>query len=213
MQASVKDWRSRASGTLRSFKEASASLSRFQTAVIAGLVLLLVLGSVAVYSRSRPRTVRVLGKKNAQEGTSSRQALTVHVAGAVNSPGLYEVPEGSRVADALSKAGGAAPDAVLDNLNLAARLKDGQKVLVPRRAEAPPGAGTAVQGGSGSAAININTAGVDELDKLPGVGPSLAKRIVEYREKNGGFSSVEELDSVTGIGPSKLESLKDLVTI
>jgi competence protein ComEA len=210
MQANEKDWRSRASGALKSFQEASASLTRFQIAVIAGLVLLLAVGSVVAYTRSRPKTVRVIEKGNAQNSGASRQELTVHVAGAVNSPGLYKVAEGSRVADALSKAGGAAPDAMLDNLNLAAKLKDGEKVLVPRLAEASPGQeAVPQQGSSTAAAININIAGADEL----GVGPSLARSIVEYREKNGQFSSVEELDNVSGIGPSKLESLRDLVTI
>lgn len=213
MQANKKDWRSRASGTLESFQEAAASLSRFQTTVIAGLVLMLALGSVIAYSRSRPRTIRVLDSRSTEEGASRPQELTVHVAGAVNSPGLYTIAEGSRVADVLSKAGGAAPDAILDNLNLAAKLKDGEKVLVPRQAGTASGEDAAPQGDSSSSAVNINTASVDELDKLPGVGPSLAKRIVEYRNKNGQFSSVEELDNVSGIGPSKLESLKDLVTI
>jgi competence protein ComEA len=213
MQANEKDWRSRASGALRSFQEASASLSRFQTAVIAALVLLLVLGSVIAYYRSRPRTIRVIDNKSTQKGAARLQELTVHVAGAVNSPGLYTIAEGSRVADALAKAGGAAPDAMLDNLNLAAKLKDGEKVLVTRRVGDAPGESAAPQEGSSSSAVNINSAGADELDKLPGVGPSLAKSIVEYRNKNGQFSSVEELDNVAGIGPSKLESLKDLVTI
>jgi competence protein ComEA len=213
MQANSKDWRSRASGALRSFQEASASLSKLQSAVIAGLVLLLVFGSLIAYSRSRPKTVRVIEKESSQGATARRRELTVHVAGAVISPGLYEVPEGSRVADALSKAGGASPDAVLDNLNLAAKLKDGEKILVPRRVEPAAGQGPATEAGSSTQAININTADAVELDKLPGVGPSLARRIIEYRDKNGQFSSVEELDNVTGIGPSKLESLKDLVTI
>ena len=143
---------------------------------------------------------------------TSADALTVHVAGAVNSPGLYKLPEGSRVADALSKAGGASPDALLDNLNLAARLKDGEKVLVPRRSEVTGDTGE-VAGAGFTTLVNLNIANAEELDKLPGVGPSLAQRIIEYRKKNGSFSSVEELDNVEGIGPSKMEALKDLVTI
>lgn len=223
MQAYDKDWRSRIDAGLKSIREAASSLTKFQTGIIAALALLLLVGGVYSYARSRPRVVRVLDKKSASTGEGApaggavKAELTVHVAGAVNSPGLYSVAEGSRIADALTKAGGPAPDAQLDNLNLAAKLKDGEKVLVSRRSETAPGL-EAVTGdasqvtNSSTAMINVNTAGVDELDKLPGVGPSLARRIVEYRQKNGQFSSIDELDNVEGIGPSKMESLKDLVT-
>jgi competence protein ComEA len=208
---------------MRSIIEAASSLTRFQVGVIMALVVLLLAGTVLSYVRSRPRVVRVLQEEGiSSSGGSDKKAgkaeLAVHVAGAVNSPGLYHVPEGSRVADALDKAGGPRTDALLDNLNLAAKIKDGEKVLVPRQGETTPVA-QAVSGDSpdvttsSNTGININIAGLDELDKLPGVGPALARRIIEYRQKNGQFSSVDELDNVEGIGPSKLESLKDLVTI
>ncbi len=224
MQASDNEWRSRAAAGLKSIREAASSLTRFQVGIIAVLVLLLLIGAVFSYVRSRPKVVRVLDEKGtpvgegASAGKERKVELAVHVAGAVNSPGLYRVEEGSRVADALTKAGGPAPDAMLDNLNLAAKLKDGEKVLVPRRSEVAPALPADPSDASPTAAasttlININIASVDELDKLPGVGPALARRIVEYRQKNGQFSSVDELDNVEGIGPSKLESLKDLVTI
>lgn len=145
--------------------------------------------------------------------------LTVHVAGAVSQPGLYRLPEGSRVADALDKAGGASPDAVLDNINLAAKLTDGQKVMLARvqSQQQQPLAGAAPLAGKAPAQagtlININTASAAELETLPGIGPSMSRRIIDHREKNGSFNSVEDLDDVEGIGPRKLESLKDLVTI
>lgn len=224
MQAKDGDWRNRTIAVLKSVTEAASSLTRFQVGVIMALMLLLIAGAALSYVRSRPRVVRVLEEKGAalsagdSDGKAKKVELAVHVSGAVNSPGLYQVPEGSRIADALNKAGGPRTDALLDNLNLASKIKDGEKVLVPRQGETTPGA-QAVSGdslaptASSNAGININVAGVDELDKLPGVGPALARRIVEYRQKNGQFSSIDELDNVEGIGPSKLESLKDLVTI
>ena len=211
--------RSRAEVALKSVAEAAASLTRLQIITITSLLVLLALGGVFTFFRARPSTVRVFNKNNATAPDRSAESLTVHVAGAVNCPGLYMLPETARVADALGKAGGPAPDALLENINLAARLKDGEKVMVPRRPaiqDAATGAGAAASSGASaadSALVNLNLAGAEELDKLPGVGPSLAKRIVEYREKNGQFSSVEELDDVQGIGPSKLESLRGLVTI
>jgi competence protein ComEA len=122
--------------------------------------------------------------------------------------------EGSRVADALEKAGGASADAQLDDLNLAGKLADGQKVMVPRKAqpEAQPAAGQ-VTAQPASTLVNLKTATPEQLDALPGVGPTMAAKIIEYRQKNGPFTTVDELDDVSGIGPSKLEALRDLVTI
>jgi competence protein ComEA len=122
--------------------------------------------------------------------------------------------EGSRVADALEKAGGASADAQLDDLNLAGKLADGQKVMVPRKAQpaAQPAAGQ-VTAQPASTLVNLNTATPEQLDALPGVGPTMAAKIIEYRQKNGPFTTVDELDDVSGIGPSKLEALRDLVTI
>jgi competence protein ComEA len=224
MQANEENWRSRAATGLKSISEAASSITRFQACTLAVLLLLLIGGAFLSYQRSRPKIVRVLEKKqtSAGEGEDTQRPsgaeLTVHVAGAVSRPGLYRVSEGSRVADALTKAGGPAPDALLDNLNLAAKLKDGEKVLVPRQSSAAaadgadPGNAISSSGSTGNM-INVNLASIDELDKLPGVGPALARRIVEYRQKNGAFSSIEELDNVEGIGPAKLESIKDQVTI
>jgi competence protein ComEA len=152
--------------------------------------------------------------------------LVVHAAGAVASPGVHEVASGARVADLLAASGGPTPDADLDRVNLAAPLADGQRLYVPRRGEVSPpvvadGSGSAATGrGPGGAAsagaggpVDLNSADVDGLDALPGVGPSTASAIVEHRETNGPFSSVDQLLDVRGIGPAKLEGLRDLVTV
>ena len=193
------------------FIKAAESLTRAQRIVIAVLLTLLCVGSVTAYARSRPRAVTVKGDVGSSAPNASR-SLTVHIAGAVLSPGLYRVPEGSRVADALERAGGPSPDASLDDLNLAGRLQDGQKVMVPRKtpSAAAPQEGALAPEATGI--TNINTATPEELDRLPGVGPAMAQRIIDYRKKNGPFSSLEDLDNVEGIEPAKLENLRDLVT-
>lgn len=139
-----------------------------------------------------------------------RPALVVHVVGAVRQPGLYRLKEGARVADAVSRAGGARPKADLSLVNLAAPVADGQQVVVPVRAAQ----GSAAPVGTAPAAgpVSLSSATVEQLDALPGVGPVTAQKIVEYRERHGAFSSIEELDAISGIGPARLEQLRELVT-
>jgi competence protein ComEA len=144
--------------------------------------------------------------------------VIVHVAGAVAKPGVYELDANARVIDAVEAAGGGTPDADLNRLNLAAKVTDGQRVLVQRPGEAAPtAAGTpgASEGGNAdpSGLVNLNTAPQAELEKLPGIGPSLAQAIIAERERRGGFRSVNELRDVRGIGEKRFADLKDKVTI
>lgn len=144
--------------------------------------------------------------------------LVVQAAGAVARPGVYRLPDGARVADLVDAAGGPAPDADLDRVALAARLVDGQRVAVPRRGEATapePAAGAAgtPAATAPSGPVDLNTATVADLDRLPGVGPATAAAIVAYREQHGPFRTVDDLTEVPGIGPSKLAALRDLVTV
>jgi competence protein ComEA len=131
--------------------------------------------------------------------------VVVHVAGAVRDPGVYRLPAGSRVTDAVERAGGAAGGAALDGINLAARLADGQQVVVPSRSAA--GVGTAVGGGE-SGPISLGSASVEQLDTIEGIGPVTAQNIVDYRDQHGGLSSVDELDEISGIGPATMEALR-----
>jgi competence protein ComEA len=151
--------------------------------------------------------------------------LVVHAAGAVTRPGLYRVPAGARVADVIDAAGGLAPDADADRVNLAQPVGDGERIYVLRRGEGdvPPAPGgtvpTTVGSGSGGATggtdqvVDLNTASADELDTLPGVGPATAEAIIAYRTEHGPFRSVDELLEVRGIGDAKLAELRDRVRV
>lgn len=145
--------------------------------------------------------------------------VIVHVAGAVNRPGVYTLPGGSRVADAVTAAGGARPKAVLTGLNLARPLTDGEQVLVPDRKSAAatatqPGAGApAAPGGGGTGLVSLNQATVTELETLPGIGPVLASRIVQHRDSVGGFTEVGQLRDVPGIGEKTFQALAELVSL
>jgi competence protein ComEA len=148
--------------------------------------------------------------------------VTVHVTGAVRRPGVYELPEGARVFEAVKKAGGAKKGADRQRLNLAAPVRDGQQVLVPERAPVAAaagagGAGAAATGGTaagaagtgaGAAPVDLNTATLEELQTLDGVGPTTAEKILKLREERGGLGGVDDLDEVPGIGEKKLEALR-----
>jgi competence protein ComEA len=142
--------------------------------------------------------------------------VVVHVVGAVRRPGLYRLAHGARIADAVRRAGGATRRADLSLVNLAAQVSDGTQVVVPvRAAVAAAGAGEsgAAGGGGGGTGgpVHLNSATVDDLDALPGIGPVTAQKIIDYRQQHGAFSSVDDLDAIPGIGPARLEQLRDLV--
>lgn len=148
--------------------------------------------------------------------------VVVYVCGAVRSPGVVRLPSTARVADALKVAGGATSSAELSAVNLAARLADGQQIIVPRRGEAPAAGGAAASATSGAAGstvagpaapININTASLEELDTLDGVGPATAQKIIDYRTANGGFKTIDEIKEVSGIGDAKFAAMKDGITV
>ena len=146
--------------------------------------------------------------------TSTPGPVVVHVAGAVATPGVHELPAGSRVIDAVEASGGLAADADAGAVNLAAEVEDGSQVYVPRIGEVPPGpAPSAAGGGETSGPIDLNTADAELLDTLPGIGPATAAAIVDHRERNGPFGSVEGLLDVRGIGEAKLAALRDLVRV
>ena len=131
--------------------------------------------------------------------------VVIDVTGAVARPGVYRLPAGSRVDDAVQRAGGAGPKAQLEAVNLAARLADGQQVVVPERG--PAGSATAAAGDE-DGPISLGTASVEQLDTIDGIGPVTAEDIVQFRDEHGGLSSVEQLDQISGIGPATMEALR-----
>ena len=157
------------------------------------------------------------GSTTSPPTTVASGVLVVQAAGAVNRPGVYRVPAGSRVVDLLDAAGGVAGGADPQAINLAAKLVDGQRLYVPAKGEPVPAA-AAVGAASASSAppaepLDLNTATVEQLDTLPGVGPATSAAIVARRERHGPFRSVEQLADVPGIGPSKLDAIRPLVHV
>ena len=139
--------------------------------------------------------------------------VLVHVVGAVRAPGLYELPEDSRVDDAIREAGGAKAKAALELVNLAAPVADGQQVVVPARGELAAAPATGSPASSAGGKVHLNSASLEDLDALPGIGPVTAQKILDYRTAHGAFQSVDELDAVPGIGPARLAQLKPLVEL
>jgi competence protein ComEA len=139
--------------------------------------------------------------------------VVVHVAGAVATPGVLVMPANARVIDAVEGAGGALPEADLDRINLAARLADGQRILVPRLGATTPADATSMPDPAGAGLVDLNTATRAQLETLPGIGPALANAIIAERERRGGFRSVNELREVRGIGEARFAQLRDRVTV
>jgi competence protein ComEA len=157
-----------------------------------------------------PAAIRVGG-----DDDGAGRAVTVHVAGAVRQPGVYRMRANARVDDAVGRAGGATRRADLSQVNLAAQVEDGRQVLVPERVRtAAPGAGgSAAAPATPGVPLNLNTATLEQLDELDGIGPATAQSILDYREEHGGFGSVEELGEVPGIGDVRLASLREQVRV
>lgn len=164
----------------------------------------------------------MLSEDDSEEPASNQAepgVIFVHVTGSVEKPGVFQMKEGDRVFQVLEKARPTA-EADTNQLNLAQSLVDGGKIIVPRVGEKleelVAGCSGVIGGEAGNSGgkVNINTASVSELDdRLPGIGPALAQRIVDYREKNGGFKSPEEITEVPGIGDKRYEQMKDLITV
>ena|SRR5438067_1651796 len=212
---------------MESLRDRLASLTRRELLGLAAVVVVALVGVGLWYVRSMPRPVEVRGGPQPSgaaaaaavpSATPSPAVIVVNVAGWVRHPGVFEFHQGDRIIDALKAAGGPKKGAALEALNLAALLTDAEQVLVPKR-----GAGGVVVPGASSpgstttgvpgAKINVNTATEPELETLPGVGPVLAQRIIDYRTQHGPFATVDALDDVSGIGPATLADLRDLVTV
>ncbi|MDX6593742.1 MAG: competence protein ComEA [Gaiellales bacterium] len=145
-------------------------------------------------------------------GAEESPVVVVDVVGAVRRPGVYRLPNGSRVMDAIKRAR-PVRGAQLAALNMAARLADGEQIVVPKAGQAGVAPTAGVMPGGGSEIVHLNSATIEQLDTLDGIGPSLAQAIIDYRTEHGGFRSLEELDQVSGIGPARLAALRDHVAL
>jgi len=192
-----------------------AGLSRSQILVYGAIaVALLLVGARWIRSAEAEGTpaggVEPAGSEEGGGGASIEfdsggEDVVVHVAGAVRDPGVYRLPAGSRVTDAVERAGGANGEAAFDAVNLAAELADGQQVVIAARAgPAAAAGGAAAEAGP----ISLGSATLEQLDTIEGVGPVTAQSIIDFRTENGGISSVEDLDEISGIGPTTMEALR-----
>ena len=181
---------------------------------IVGLVIFFVIYTILKRPEpaSPPMVITLQPRPTAEPATPTPATIEVYISGAVNKPDVYTLPLNSIVKDAITAAGGATMEADLDRVNLAAHLADQMQVYVPHKGEAaPPPSGSAP--GAPSAKININTASIEDLDKLPGIGPAIAKAIVDYRTKNGPFQKIEDINAVKGIGDALFEKIKEQITV
>lgn len=160
------------------------------------------------------------------EIAEEKEKIAVHITGEVKKEGIIYLNQGARIVDAIKEAGGETKQADLSQVNLAYELQDGQKIYIPNKKEKisqyiteNSGTNVIIEDSNtstqkeGSGKVNINTANQSELDRLPGIGPSLAERIIEYREENGNFKNIEDLQNVKGIGDAKFADIKDKVTV
>jgi competence protein ComEA len=196
--------------------------TRYRGYIILCSMMSLIVGGMVGYFSPHPRSslpivVSTPLPAPMSPPTPTPAPMRVYVSGAVRRPAVYELPLGSIVEDAIEAAGGAASDADLDCINLALEVQDQQQVYVPRRGEtSPPAPGASSGSGGGGVAgakVNINTATAAELETLPNIGPTMAQRIVDYRQANGPFETVEDIQDVPGIGVAKFAALKDLITV
>jgi competence protein ComEA len=179
---------------------------RLLVAVILLAVLLVVeLPRLAQRGSARPPVPPLRAPKPARVADGR---LVVYVSGAVRRPGLYRLARGTRIDDAVALAGGATARADLVAVNLAAPLADGEQIVVPLRGAAGATSGAAA---SPTAPLDLNSASLEQLDALPGIGPTTAQKILDYRQAHGAFHSLDELDAVPGMGPARIEQLKGLV--
>ncbi|MCB9423200.1 MAG: helix-hairpin-helix domain-containing protein [Ardenticatenaceae bacterium] len=207
---------------------------KFDRSHLAGMAItffvgvILTAGGLTLSNRTRPAPIYIEPPKPTPqpEPTATPGPIQVYVNGQVATPNVYELPPGSRIGDAIEAAGGWTDEANTAVVNLALPLVDGMQIYVPSQAEVSDTAvpvvsdpapltrsSDGIEVTSSSGLVNINTANLDELDALPGIGPSTAQKILNYRDENGRFNTIEELMNVSGIGEAKFDGVKDLITV
>jgi competence protein ComEA len=187
---------------------------RVLAAALLALVLVVVAWRHAAAGSTAPLRVAPVVPARASPAAAAAAAarlLVVDVVGAVRRPGLVRLPEGSRVADAIARAGGLRRGAERAGVNFAAPVSDGQQVVVPQRGAAVAAGAVAGASSASTGPVSLSSATAEQLDTLPGVGPATAEKIIAYRQEHGAFRSIDELDAISGIGPSRITNLRGLV--
>ncbi len=197
-------------------------LERYRGYIVIVLLNLVVLGGMFfLWRRPEPEPISILTPEPTATPlpTPTPRPLRVYVSGAVVRPDVYELTHDSIVRDAIDAAGGPTGEADLNRINLARRVHDEEQIYVPQKGEEslpvslPSGPSSPSPSGQGGGKVNINTATAEELDTLPGVGPAIAQRIIDYRTAHGPFQSIEDIKNVRGIGDATFEELKDKITV
>lgn len=197
-------------------------LERYRGYIVIALLNLVVLGGMFFFwRRPEPEPISILTPEPTATPlpTPTPRPLRVYVSGAVMRPDVYELPYDSIVRDAIDAAGGPTGEADLNRINLARRVHDEEQIYVPHKGEesppvSPPSGPSSLSPSSQRGGkVNINTATAEELDTLPGVGPAIAQRIIDYRTVHGPFQSIEDIKNVRGIGDATFEELKDKITV
>ena len=211
------------------------NLTKKQKIVVYIIAVIVVIGMIYfIYNKNQVNNddlendILVSNTSTKEEEKNEQEQIVVHVTGSVKSPGIVKLKDGSRIEDAIEAAGGVTENADISKVNLAYVLEDGIKIKIPSSSEEDIGDGDVLIDGSGEnvveeddsqstnqngKGININKADETELQTLPGIGASLASRIVEYRKQNGKFANIEDIKNVSGIGDSKFSNIKDLITV
>jgi competence protein ComEA len=183
----------------------------FGAAAVVAILLVVVVRHLGDGGVAAPHVTPLRASVRAKPAVA--KLFVIDVAGAVRRPGLYRLREGSRIDDAIAAAGGATAKAQLDSVNLAAPVADGEQIVVPGRGSggAAAAASPAAAGSSPSAPLDLNSATLEQLEALPGIGPVTAQKILDFRQSHGAFHAVAELEGVPGIGPAHMAQLKGLV--
>jgi competence protein ComEA len=195
----------------------SDTVSSRSTVAIAIIFIIVIVVAVIIVMTSTPDAVQIVVNPPVPTATpaptNTPEPILVYVTGAVNEPEqTITLPYGSRVSDALDAVGGVTDDADLERINMAGILHDGDQIHVPSVNDSADESASTIPTPSGGEVIYINSATLEELETLPGVGPAMAQRIIDYREANGALTSLEDLDNVSGMGPATIEGLADLIS-
>ena len=194
------------------------NLNKKQKIIFIGMFVIMITTIIYYFMQQNTETELEITENIEDIENINTEEIIVHITGCVEQEGIVKLKEGARIADAIEQAGGVTSDADMKKINLAYKLKDGQKIYIPSNIEEEAvtithGVGVVVEEQQQEEKININTATQTELETLSGIGPSTALKIIQYREENGYFSDIEDIKDVPGIGESKFEAIKDSICV